>query len=152
MNRDCRKGKDMKKENWIFVIVSFICIGAVLVILYFYKINKYSYTLNIPSENSVCNINLEQNGKRVVVTEKDKIKDVIYIIGDVKRVTTNESVHDNPININNEIKIDFEYEEGKTSIVFVYKKKDKYFIEQPYNGIYRISSDEYNSIEKYIRS
>ena len=108
MNRDCRKGKDMKKENWIFVIVSFICIGAVLVILYFYKINKYSYTLNIPSEDSVYNINLEQNGKRVVVTEKDKIKDVIYIIGDVKRVTTNESVHDNPININNEIKIDFE--------------------------------------------
>ena len=152
MNRDYRKGKDMKKENWIFVIASLICISAVLVILYFYKINKYSYTLNIPSEDSVYNINLEQNGKRVVVTEKDKIKNIIYIIGGVKRTTTKESIHDNPISINNEIKIDFEYEEGKTSIVFVYKKKDKYFIEQPYNGIYRISSDEYNSIEKYIRS
>ena len=33
---------------------------------------------------------------------------------------------------------------------FVYKKNGKYFIEQPYNGIYRISPDEYNSIGKYI--
>lgn len=36
------------------------------------------------------------------------------------------------------------------SITSVYKKNGKYFIEQPYNGIYRISPDEYNSIGKYI--
>ena len=52
---------------------------------------------------------------------------------------------------NDEIKIDFEFGENKISTVFVYEKKDKYFIEQPYNGIYKISPDEYNSIEKYIR-
>ena len=26
-----------------------------------------------------------------------------------------------------------------------------YYIEQPYNGIYQISGDEYNSIEKLVR-
>lgn len=71
-------------------------------------------------------------------------------LSEVKRTTTNESIQDSPINVENEIKIDFEYEENKTSTVFVYKKNGKYFIEQPYNGIYRISPDEYNSIEKYI--
>ena len=127
-----------------------MCVGGVLGILYFNKINKYSYTLNIPSDDSVYSINLEQNGKRIEVSEQDKIKDIIYVISEVKRTTTNESIQDSPINVENEIKIDFEYEENKTSTVFVYKKNGKYFVEQPYNGIYRISPDEYNSIEKYI--
>ncbi len=140
----------MKKGKMIFIIILLVCVGGVLGILYFNKINKYSYTLNIPSDDSVYSINLEQNGKRIEVSEQDKIKDIIYIISEVKRTTTNESIQDSPINVENEIKIDFEYEENKTSTVFVYKKNGKYFVEQPYNGIYRISPDEYNSIEKYI--
>ena len=140
----------MKKGKIIFIIILLVCVGGVLGILYFNKINKYSYTLNIPSDDSVYSINLEQNGKRIEVSEQDKIKDIIYIISEVKRTTTNESIQDSPINVENEIKIDFEYEENKTSTVFVYKKNGKYFVEQPYNGIYRISPDEYNSIEKYI--
>lgn len=142
----------MKKENLKFVIVFFICIGVLLFILCFNKTNKYFYTLNIPSDDSVYNINLEQNGKRIEVNKKDKIKDIIYIIVKVKRTTTNESIQDSPINVDNVIKIDFEYGEDKTTTVFVYKKKDKYFIEQPYNGIYKISQYEYNLIEKYIRN
>ena len=142
--------KDIKKGKMIFIIILLVCVGGVLGILYFNKINKSSYILNIPSDDSVYSINLEQNGKRIEVSEQDKIKDIIYIISEVKRTTTNESIQDSPINVENEIKIDFEYEENKTSTVFVYKKKSKYFIEQPYNGIYRISPDEYNSIEKYI--
>ncbi len=140
----------MKKEKMIFIIILLVCVGGVLGILYFNKINKYSYTLNIPSDDSVYSINLEQNGKRIEVSEQDKIKDIIYVISEVKRTTTNESIQDSPINVENEIKIDFEYEENKNSTVFVYKKNGKYFVEQPYNGIYRISPDEYNSIEKYI--
>ena len=137
----------MKKGKMIFIIILLVCVGGALGILYF---NKSSYTLNIPSDDSVYNINLEQNGKRIEVSEQDKIKDIIYIISEVKRTTTNESIQDSPINVENEIKIDFEYEENKNSTVFVYKKNGKYFVEQPYNGIYRISPDEYNSIEKYI--
>ena len=139
----------MKKEKMIFIIILLVCVGGALGILYF---NKSSYTLNIPSDDSVYNINLEQNGKKIEVSKQDKIKDIIYIISEVKRTTTSESIQDSPINVENEIKIDFKYKENKTSTVFVYKKKGKYFIEQPYNGIYRISPDKYNSIEKYIRN
>ncbi len=31
------------------------------------------------------------------------------------------------------------------------RKNNSYYIEQPYNGIYQISGDEYNSIEKLVR-
>lgn len=49
------------------------------------------------------------------------------------------------------ILIDFEHGKNETTTVFVYRKINKCFIEQPYNEIYRISSDEYNSIKKYIK-
>ena len=52
--------KDMKKEKMIFIIILLVCVGGALGILYF---NKSSYTLNIPSDDSVYSINLEQNGK-----------------------------------------------------------------------------------------
>ena len=142
----------MQKRNLIFIIILLVCVSAILGVLYFNKVYKSSYVLNIPSEGNVYNISLEQNGKRTQVNEQDKINDIINIVGEVKRTTTNESVQDSPINVENEIKIDFEYDENKTSTVFVYKKKGKYFIEQPYNGIYRISLDDYSSIEKYIRN
>ena len=51
----------MKKGKMIFIIILLVCVGGVLGILYFNKINKYSYTLNIPSDDSVYSINLEQN-------------------------------------------------------------------------------------------
>lgn len=141
----------MKKEIWIFIIVLYMCIGSILGIVCYNKTNKSSYALNLPSADSVYNIDLEQNGNRIEIKEQEKIKDIVNVVAGVKRTTNDESVQDSPINVDNEIKIDFEFGENKISTVFVYEKKDKYFIEQPYNGIYRISPDEYNSIEKYIR-
>lgn len=141
----------MKKEMWFFIIVFFIFVGAVLGILCYNKTSKYSYALNLPSADSVYNIKLEQKGQKIEINEQDKINELVNVVTGVKRTTNDKSVQDSPINIDNEIKIDFEFGENKISTVFVYKKKDTYFIEQPYNGIYRISPDEYNSIEKYIR-
>lgn len=141
----------MKKKKIIFVIILFMCIGAVLGIVCYNKLNKSSYTLNLPSADSVYNITLEQNGKSIEIVENEKIKDIVDIVVAVKRTTKQESIQDSPINVENEIKIDFKNNENKTATVFVYEKKDKYYIEQPYNGIYRISQDEYNSIEKYLR-
>lgn len=140
------------KKNKIIVIVLFLCIGGVLGILYFNKIKKTSYTLNLPSDDSVYNINMEQNDKIVKIDEQEKIKDIMFIINEVKRTTINKSVQDSPVNVENVIKINIEYGESNNSTVFIYKRKNKYFIEQPYNGIYRISPDEYNSIERYVKN
>lgn len=60
-------------------------------------------------------------------------------------------MQDYPVNAENIMKFELQFKEQGTSTLFVYMKKDKYYIEQPYNGIYRISGDEYNSIQKYIR-
>ena len=52
------------------------------------------------------------------------------------------------------IKVDMKFWKGGAATLFVYQRSSardgEYFIEQPYNGIYEISGDEYNAIEKYV--
>ena len=120
-------------------------------ILYYNENKNYSYTLNLPLDDSVYSINMEQDDKVVMIEEQEKIKDIMFIISNVKGTTTSKSVQDSPVNAENVIKINIEYSEGNILTLFIYKKKNKYFIEQPYNGIYRISFDEYYLVEKYIK-
>lgn len=53
----------------------------------------------------------------------------------MKRITETESIQDSPVNVDDEIKINFYFDEENCSTVFVYKKNFKYYIEQPYNGM-----------------
>ena len=87
------------------------------------------------------------------VKDTEEIKDIIYVLsGSGKGRTTNEeSVQDYPVNAEDIIKIEFNLKDEKQSTLFVYKKNGKMYIETPYNGIYRINGDEYNSMEKYTR-
>ena len=39
-------------------------VSSILGVLYFNKVYKSSYALNIPSEDNFYNISLEQNGKK----------------------------------------------------------------------------------------
>ena len=142
----------MKKKIIIFIIVLFMCMGAILGIYCYNKLNKTSYCLNLPAIEDVSSIALKQNEKSIVINDVEVIKEIIDILNGVKRVTKEQSIQDAPVNVDDEIKIDFEFKESGTSTVFVYEKNKNYYIEQAYNGIYRISADEYNSIEKYIRN
>ena len=98
----------------------------------FPTINTNQYTLQLPlMVDSFETITIEQNGEEKIIENSKDINDIINILYGTGRKTKNESIQDFPTN--------------------VYEKNNEYFIEQAYNGIYRISADEYNSIEKYIR-
>ena len=62
-----------------------------------------------------------------------------------------ESIQDYPVNSDNIVQVNFVFNESGESTLFVYMKNGNYYLEQPYNGIYRINGDAYNSIEKFIR-
>ena len=137
----------MKKEMIIFIMVLFLCIGAVGGIYCYNKLNKRTYSLELPIAEEILNITLEN----IDINDSQKIKNIVDILGGIKRVTKKESIQDMPVNAENEIKINFKTANNEIKTIFVYKRKNKYYIEQPYNGIYEISQDEYNSIEKYIK-
>ncbi len=141
----------MKKEMVIFIIVLFLSIGAIAGIYCYNKLNKRTYNLELPMAEEISNITIVQNTKAIDVSDSQEIKNIVETLGGVKRITKKESIQDMPVNVENEIKIDFKTINNRTDTIFVYKNKNKFYIEQPYNGIYEITEDEYNSVEKYVR-
>ena len=119
----------VKNKKVIILIVIFVCTGVVLGILYYNDTKKCSYTLNLPLDDSVYSINMEQEDKVVMIDEQEKIKDIMFVISKVKGTTTSKSVQDSPVNAENVIKINIEYSESNILTLFIYKKKNKYFIE-----------------------
>ena len=141
----------MKNRNVLFTVLGIIVLVVLMIGVFCYFRDRRTYTLNLPKLEKLESISLKQNEKNVIIDDKEKMQDILYILNGTKRVTKNESVQDVPININNEIQIECNFIETGKSIIFVYNKNNSYYIEQPYNGIYQISGDEYNSIEKLIQ-
>ena len=141
----------IKNRNVLFTVLGIIVLVVLMIGVFYHFRDRRTYTLNLPKLEKLESISLKQNEKNVIIDDKEKMQDILYILNCTKRVTKNESVQDVPININNEIQIECNFIETGKSIIFVYNKNNSYYIEQPYNGIYQISGDEYNSIEKLVR-
>ena len=45
----------------------------------------------------------------------------------------------------------FKNDSGNYKSAYIYKKDNQYYIEQPYNGIYQVTEDEYTRIEKVVK-
>ena len=82
----------------------------------------------------------------VSYSDKTWISEIIADISS-SEPTKKESVQDFP-QVESYIKIDFRLETG-TSTIFAYEDSGKYYIEQPYQGIYKIDSQLF---ERFIRN
>jgi len=124
----------------------------VLAVLFMGGYSKFSeYTLQLPlMPGSFKTITIEQNEIEETIESSKDIEDIVNILSGTGRKTRTQSIQDFPTNVENVISVHFNC--GEILTLYVYEKNNEYFIEQAYNGIYRISADEYNSIEKYIRN
>lgn len=138
----------MNKKKITFIIV-IVLIGIVLAITYHFK-NRRVYELNLPKLEKIESILLQQNENKKVVSNNKEMKEILDAINGLKRITQEQSTQEVPVNIKNEIKIDFNFKESEVSTIFVYQNNNKYYLEQPYNGIYKISKDEYDLILNYV--
>ena len=65
--------------------------------------------------------------------------------------TSLESVNDQPTNVKDYIIIKFYHQnEEKDSVVYLYTKKKRQYIEQPYAGIWQVSPDIANRIKEFF--
>ena len=55
-----------------------------------------------------------------------------------------------PVRVENIINTDFISKENVICRLFLYEDEGKYFIEQTDNGVYTISKEDYDLIDKYI--
>ena len=87
------------------------------------------------------------------ITDLQEIEDIIYVLDGDGRTTKKESINDYPVGIKEPIKVELKSDNKKDSIavIYIYEDNSLYYLEQPYNGIYQMSGDEYNGIVKYLR-
>lgn len=146
---------DMRKTKrliWLCGALGVLGIGLTVMLVFSIRSSR-TYELRLPKMNELKSVVLTckgANGKKLVDAYAE---DVLFILTGSGRSTHTESIQDTPVNVEDWIQVDCRSQDGETSTLFVYARPEAYsgefFIEQPYNGIYEISGNEYHSIEKY---
>ena len=114
-----------------------ICVACILTL---FACGKKANPIVLPQSSDVVSVDVIDGENTVNCSNKTWIDEVISGLSDSKQ-TNRESVQDFP-QVDNYIKVELNSQTEKTT-VFVYKDKGKFYVEQPYNGIYIIDSDLY---------
>ena len=98
----------------------------------------------LPTVDDICSINIELiDGRQMSYENSESIKQIISDIS-IGKATNKESVQDFPSE-DEYGTINIESNDGTTT-VFYYVNSGKYFVEQPYQGIYEAVGNLENSL------
>ena len=136
----------MKKLITIIVFsISFLVLSACS--------SKKKLILPEPERISVISMQKSISEDVKTITKREEISKLIKEIQKQSTSTTFESVNDQPTNVKDYIIIKFTHQnEEKDSVVYLYTKKKRQYIEQPYAGIWEVNPDIANRIEEIFSS
>lgn len=134
----------MKRMHTVMVMI--------LLVLLLGACGKTTYTLKLPALEKLSSATLTQGERVRTLSEEADVEAVLSTLA-AGRTTRSESIQDAPVGVDTPIRVDFVFREGGVSVLWVYtnEKRGKYFIEQPYNGIYEITVEEYETIAAYLQ-
>lgn len=139
----------MKKKLKFFIGIAIIMV-VVLAIFIVVQINQETYEITIPSLDEVTLVSIDSLSQYDNVTEfddKEEIAKIYHIFRN--QTTTQESINDNPVNPDILFLVTFK-KNDETTKVYIYKKNNQYYIEQPYNGIYTIAKRDFETIQNLV--
>lgn len=139
----------MKKKLKIFIGIAIIMV-VVLAIFIVVQINQETYKITIPSLDEITLVSIDSLSQYDNVTEfddKEEIAKIYHIFRN--QTTTQESINDNPVNPDILFLVTFK-KNDETTKVYIYKKNNQYYIEQPYNGIYTIAKRDFETIQNLV--
>ena len=136
----------MKKIITVIVCsISFLVLSACA--------SKKKLILPEPETISVISIQKKLSDNVKTITKREDISKLIKEIQKQSKSTSLESVNDQPTNVKDYIIIKFYHQnEEKDSVVYLYTKKKRQYIEQPYAGIWEVNPDIANRIEETFSS
>lgn len=123
---------------------------VVLAIFIAVQINQETYEITIPSLDEITLVSIDSLSQYDNVTEfddKEEIAKIYHIFRN--QITTQESINDNPVNPDILFLVTFK-KNDETTKVYIYKKNNQYYIEQPYNGIYTIAKRDFETIQNLV--
>ncbi|MBS6185162.1 MAG: DUF5301 domain-containing protein [Clostridium celatum] len=108
----------------------------------------------LPESKNIKKIEIvySQNQKSIKIDKEDELSKLISDLNDNSKGTNEESVNDQPTNVEEYITIKFHHKisEDNPSIVYLYDKKGNYYLEQPYSGIWKLKDEVYDEINEKI--
>ena len=133
-----------KKE--IVKLIVIIALAAIMCgVVYDLSNNK---KINLPKMGEVEEVLIKEDNRVVTINEKKEIEKIYKIIENKKSMK--KSVTDTPKDVKKLIKISFIIGDDEKNIMNIYMKDDMYYLEQPYNGIFKLSKKEYEDIMMYL--
>lgn len=139
----------MKKKLKFFIGIAIIMV-VVLAIFIAVQINQETYEITIPSLDEITLVSIDSLSQYDNVTEfddKEEIAKIYHIFRN--QTTTQESINDHPVNPDILFLVTFK-KNDETTKVYIYKKNNQYYIEQPYNGIYTIAKRDFETIQNLV--
>ncbi|MBO5477462.1 MAG: DUF5301 domain-containing protein [Clostridia bacterium] len=105
------------------------------------------YTLVIKDVENIASVVSQKNtsGGKIEVSSRGLILEIVENITS-ERTTKTKSVNDTP-NCEEYYKVTFV---ETNQVIYVYEKDGQCYIEEPYNGIYEITRDEFDKIMQYL--
>ena len=110
---------------------------------------KKAAPITLPQADKITSIDITIAENTVSHSDKTWISEIIADISS-SEPTKKESVQDVP-QAESYIRIDFRHETGtetETITIFAYEDSGKYYIEQPYQGIYKIDSQLFERLQE----
>ena len=120
----------------------FLCLTCILTLA---ACGKKAAPITLPQADKITSIDITIEENTVSHSDKTWISEIIADISS-SEPTKKESVQDCP-QVESYIKIDVQFETG-TSTIFAYEDSGKYYIEQPYQGIYKIDSQLFERLQE----
>ncbi len=117
------------------------------------ELNKNKeYAINLFELEEISSITIDtlaQYDNEKEFKDEETIEEIYEVFANKK--TSIESVNDIPVNPDILYFVKLKNNSGNYKSAYIYKKDNQYYIEQPYNGIYQVTEDEYTKIEKIIK-
>lgn len=133
-----------KKE--IIKLIVIIALAAIMCgVVYVLSNNK---KINLPKMVEVEEVLIKEDNRVVTISDKKEIEKIYKIIENKKSMK--KSVTDTPKDVKKLTKISFIIGDDEKNIMNIYMKDDMYYLEQPYNGIFKLSKKEYEDIMMYL--
>ena len=120
----------------------FLCLTCILTLA---ACGKKAAPITLPRADEITSIDITFEENTVSHSDKTWISEIIDDISS-SEPTQKESVQDVP-QVKSYVKIDFQFKTG-TSTLFAYEDNKNYYIEQPYEGIYKIDSQLFGRLQE----
>lgn len=114
----------------------FIFTVLIGVLVLYINIFPLANPIELPIANEVFAVEIEKENTVIRYTDDIEILEILKILSNVKptRIVT---AHERPI-VREYLTVNFDTQEDRIYTLFIYNENSKWYIEQPYNGVYKI--------------